>query len=117
MHRDPSTQSVSAILGFAPVSPTIGQRFVLSVRSWVDRVHRQFASVLHNLGYLYMNTGRYEEAEVQFLQSLAIAEGSGLGLDDIVVRSLHALGKIHMKRNEDAQADEALSRALGIARG
>ena len=42
---------------------------------------------------------------------------SFLGLDDVVIRSLHALGKIHMKRNEDAQAEAALSRALAIARG
>src|SRR5215475_2563357 len=64
-----------------------------------------------------MITGRYQEAEAQFRQSLAIAESSGPGLDDVVIRSLHALGKIHMKRNEDAQAESALSRALGIARG
>jgi len=64
-----------------------------------------------------MSTGRYQEAEVQFRQSLAIAEGSGPGLDDVVIRSLHALGKVHMKRNEDAQAEADLSRALVIARG
>jgi hypothetical protein len=38
-------------------------------------------------------------------------------LDDVVIRSLHALGKIHMKRNENAQAEAALSRALEVARG
>jgi len=56
-----------------------------------------------------MTTGRYEEAEVQFRQSLAITEGSALGLDDVVIRSLHGLGKTYMKRIEDAQAEAALS--------
>jgi len=81
------------------------------------RNHRQFVNILDNLGYLNMTTGRYEEAEVQFRQSLAITEGSALGLDDVVIRSLHGLGKTYMKRNEDAQAEAALSRALGLARG
>src|SRR5262249_55175219 len=72
--------------------------------------------ILDSLGHLYMTAGRYQEAEVQFRQSLNIAEGSGLGLDDVVIRSLHALGKIHMKRSEDAQAEAVLSRALEVAR-
>src|SRR5262245_3038722 len=56
------------------------------------RTHRQFVGTMHNLGYLYMTTGRYQEAEVQFRQSLAIAESSELGFDDVVYLCFLELG-------------------------
>ena len=76
--------------------------------------HENVATVLHNLGFLYQQTGDYSEAEPIFLRALAIRE-KALGPDHPnVARSLNGLALLYQEEGDYKHAEELFKRSLQI---
>ena len=76
--------------------------------------HENVATVLHNLGYLYQQTGDYVQAEPIFLRALAIRE-KALGPEHAdVARSLNGLALLYQEEGDYKQAEALFKRSLKI---
>ncbi len=76
--------------------------------------HENVATVLHNLGYLYQQTGDYAQAEPIFLRALSIRQKT-LGPDHPdVARSLNGLALLYQDEGDFKQAEELFKRSLQI---
>ena len=78
--------------------------------------HPNLTLTLGNLGILYSEMGRYGDAEDQYRRSLSILEQSSPALDLRMSRTLHFLAKNYLRKGDRSRAEEALSRAVQIAR-
>jgi tetratricopeptide (TPR) repeat protein len=83
----------------------------------VGASHPDLISTLDGLGLLYTTTGKYKDAEVQYLRALKILESVRQDFDVKIVRVLHALSYTYSRAGQKAEADAALARAATIARG
>ncbi|HMB05209.1 MAG TPA: tetratricopeptide repeat protein [Isosphaeraceae bacterium] len=72
------------------------------------------APTLHNLGTLYLDQGKFAEAEPLFKQVLNIREKSLGPEHPDVATSLEALGALYAKQGKHAEAETYLKRALAI---
>lgn len=76
--------------------------------------HENVATVLHNLAYLYQQTGDYAQAEPIFIRALSIREKT-LGPDHPdVARSLNGLALLYQEEGDFKQAEELFKRSLQI---
>jgi class 3 adenylate cyclase/tetratricopeptide (TPR) repeat protein len=77
--------------------------------------HPDVARALNNLGVLYMELGRYAEAEPLLTRALATREGE-LGSDHrlSVTLTLHNLGIVYMELARHAEAESNFRRAMAI---
>jgi tetratricopeptide (TPR) repeat protein len=75
-------------------------------------------SICHdNLGLLYMEMGRFNVAEKQFRQSLALLESSDMSSNTMpVVHALYHLAMSYVAQKNEAQARPFLARAATMAR-
>ncbi|HEY2385048.1 MAG TPA: tetratricopeptide repeat protein [Terriglobia bacterium] len=75
-------------------------------------------SILHNsLGSLYMDMGRFKEAEIQFQHSFALLDHADLSFNEAAIMdTLYQLARVCVARNEEAGARPLLERAAAIAR-
>ena len=78
--------------------------------------HPNITTVLGNLGFAYLRTGRYDAAEAQFLRSLAILEGANLVVSNMGLTTLNGLGRTSMEKNQLERAENLLARAVETGR-
>src|SRR5262249_26279249 len=71
-------------------------------------------SLLENLGFAYIRLRRFDEAERQFLRSLAILEQNGLIVSNMGVYTLYGIGRTYIGRNDADRAEPVLARAVEI---
>ncbi len=76
--------------------------------------HPNLTTFLENLGFEYIRMGRYDEAEGQFLRSLAILENNGLIISNMGLYTLYGLARTYMKVNQLERAEPPLARAVEI---
>lgn len=79
-------------------------------QSYCDRalqIDDSLFEVRLSLGNLFMATGKYEQAEAEFLQAIAIEPKS-----DVAYRSL---GRTYLAREQESKAEEAFLRAIRLA--
>ncbi|MBW2384223.1 MAG: tetratricopeptide repeat protein [Deltaproteobacteria bacterium] len=75
---------------------------------------QQLAENLHNLALLYVDQGRYIEAEQQNLRALAIRESLTGREHPKVAMSLHSLGRVHTLQDRFLDAEVRFKEAMRI---
>ena len=65
---------------------------------------------------MYSEIGRYDDAEDQYRRSLGILEQASPALDVRISRTLHFLAKNYVRKGDRRRAEEALAKAVQIAR-
>jgi tetratricopeptide (TPR) repeat protein len=78
--------------------------------------HPMLVTILENLGFTYIRMSRYDEAELQFTRDLSILEHTGLTATTMGLKSLYALGRISMEKNQLDRAQSLLGRAVETGR-
>lgn len=76
--------------------------------------HENLATVLHNLGFLYQQTGDYAQAEPIFLRALSIREKTLGPEHPDVARSLNGLALLYQEEGDYKQAEALFKRSLQI---
>jgi len=84
--------------------------------SIVGPEHPDTTLSLTPLGVLYIDMGKYAEAEKQFLRALRILNAHEPVLDTRVARLLHGLSIVYRRTDRQPEAEEALARAAILAR-
>ncbi len=69
---------------------------------------------LTNLGYIYMDQGKLDQAEQSFRDALALAQGNST--KEFVYNALRVLARLSLRRGELEKASEFADQALGLAR-
>jgi tetratricopeptide (TPR) repeat protein len=78
--------------------------------------HPEVAVTRGSLGMLYLRMGRLDDAKAQVLESLRITEQTDPVIPGRMVRILHILSEVYLRQGEVTDAEEALTRAVQIAR-
>jgi tetratricopeptide (TPR) repeat protein len=78
--------------------------------------HPELTLTLGNLGLLYIDMGRYTDAENLFLQVLAILQKATPRIDARILRNLRSLGVTFRRKGDDAAAERVLAQAVELAR-
>ena len=79
--------------------------------------HLSLAIIHDSLGSVYMDTGRFKEAESQFREGLALLEGLDMSSNTMpMMHTLFQLARTRIAQNDEARAQPFLERAASIAR-
>jgi len=78
--------------------------------------HPEVGIARGSLGMLYLRTGRLDDAKAQLLESLRIMEQTDPPIPGRMVRILHILSEVYIRQGNVTESEEALARAVGIAR-
>jgi tetratricopeptide (TPR) repeat protein len=78
--------------------------------------HPEVAITRGSLGMLYLRMGRLDDAKTQVLESLRITEQSDPVISGRLVRILHILSEVYLRQGKVSDSEEALTRAVQIAR-
>lgn len=92
----------------------IAARLVDVARAAKARNPQNAAAVLHNVGSLYDDFGRYDEAETLLTEALSLYERA-LGPEHLdVAMTLNTLGAVKLHKGQYAQSESLLKKALAI---
>jgi tetratricopeptide (TPR) repeat protein len=78
--------------------------------------HPEVGIARGSLGMLYLSMGRLDDAKAQLLESLRIMEQTDPLIPGRIVRILHILSEVYLRQGNVTESEEALARAVGIAR-
>jgi tetratricopeptide (TPR) repeat protein len=78
--------------------------------------HPETAITRGSLGMLYLRMGRLDDAKAQLLESLKISEQNDPRIPGRIVRILHILSEVYVRQGNVIESEDALMRAVEIAR-
>jgi tetratricopeptide (TPR) repeat protein len=78
--------------------------------------HPEVAITRGSLGMLYLRIGRLDDAKAQVLESLRITEQADPLIPGRIVRILHILSEVYLRQGKVTDSEQALTRAVEIAR-
>jgi len=78
--------------------------------------HPEVGITRGSLGMLYLRVGRLDDAKSELLESLRITEQTDPLIPGRMVRILHILSEVYLRQGNVTESEEALGRAVEIAR-
>jgi tetratricopeptide (TPR) repeat protein len=78
--------------------------------------HPEVAITRGSLAMLYLRMGRLDDARAQVLESLRITEQANPVIPGRIVRILHILSEVYLRQGKVTDSEQALTRAVEIAR-